>query len=187
MPLMLSLRSFRCATTHGHVINFVAKEPVMVPDAVVSEAMAAGAVPANDADVPFIENAARARVEFIGDVRKSMLYLAVKTICEENDTKNFDGGGSPKQSAVGDLLGLTIGKAELRDVFQQYLSIKSSGQDFPLHPNATNILRVIEAGSKEELLELADEFGESKSKLGGMQIKDLRRALLVKLNGLAVG
>lgn len=44
-------------------------------------------------------------------------------------------------------------------------------------------MRVIEAETKVELVELAEEFGVDKTKAKGLTVRDLRKLLLVKLSG----
>lgn len=185
MPNMISLRSFRLASLTGHVVQFEAKKPTFVPDAAVSEAMAAGCVPENESDIPFYEDVDRAKVEFTGDVRKSMLYLAAQAVAKRNNPKDFDGGGTPKTQVVADMLGYEVSREELLSVYQQYLQVQQENLDYALHPNAANIMRVIEAGSKAELLELASEFGVPDDKAKGLSVKDLRKLLLVKFSGHA--
>lgn len=185
MPEFISLRSFRLGTTFGHVIQFEAKVPKNIPDNCVPAAMAAGCVPADESAIPFHEDLERARVEFTGDVRKSMIFLAVKAIAEKNDPKDFDGGGTPKLAVVKEALGLEISRKDLADVYQQYLTVTAEGQEYALHPAAPNILRVIEAGDKAELLELAEEFEVDGAKAKGLTVKDLRKLLLVKFSGVA--
>ena len=185
MPEMISLRSFRLATLSGHVLQFEAKKPKYVPDEAVSDAMAAGCVMANEEDTPFYEDLSRAKVDFVGDVRKSMLYLAVEEMVKENDVKNFDAGGNPKTQAVSAMLGFEVARAELTDIYQQFQTIKSENGEYALHPAAPNILKVIQAQDRAELVELAAEFGVDKGKAKGLQVRDLRKLLLVKLSGVA--
>lgn len=186
MPNMISLRSFRLETTKGHVLAFTAKEPKFVPAAVVSEAMAAGCVPADEADQPFYDDLTRARVEFVGDVRNSMLYLAVKAVIEKNDvTKDFDGSGVPKHESVSAALGFEVFQPEVTAIYQQYLQVQAENIEFPLHPAAPNIQRILEASSKAELVDLAVEFGHDEKKAKGLSARDLRKMLLVKLSGVA--
>lgn len=186
MPKMISLRNFRLESTKGHVLLFVANEPKDVPTALVSEAMAAGCGMADPADAPFYDDLTRARVEFTGDVRKSMIYLAIQAIAEKNDVKkDFDGSGTPKHEAVSDMLGFDVVQSEVTDVFQQYMQVLAGDIEYPLHPAAANIQRVLEAGSKNELVALATEFAVDKEKTKGLTVRDLRKLLLVKFSGLA--
>lgn len=185
MPNMISLRSFRLESTKGHVLQFIAKEPKFVPEAVVSEAMAAGCVMEDATDAPFYDDLSRAKVEFVGDVRKSMIFLAVKRLMEENDHKKFDGSGTPKHEAVSEALGFDVVHSEVAELYQQYLQVVAEDLDFALHPSAPNIQRVLEAASKAELVELAVEFGVEDKKAKGLTVRDLRKLLLVKLSGVA--
>lgn len=187
MPQMISLRTFRLESTKGHIVRFEAKVPRFVPDAIVPEAMAAGCVPTDESEIPFYEDLSRAKVEFQGDIKRSMVYLAIKSLAQKNDSKDFDGGGYPKTKVVADLLGFEVERQMVIDLYQEYQQVTAEGREFALHPASTNILRVIEAGSKAELIELADEFGVPADKAKGLQVRDLRKMLLVKLDGVAVG
>lgn len=187
MPMMKSLRTFRLPTLAGHVLQFKADEPREVPESAVKDAMAAGCAFVDASEMPFYDDLSKTKVDFSGDLRKSALYLVLKSIAEENDTKNFDGGGVPKQSVVSEHLGFDVSKRELQDMYQQYLTIKSDGGEFPLHANAANVLRVVEATTNAELIELGKEFGFEDKNLKGRSSKELRRLLYVKLNGNVVG
>ena len=186
MPLMISLRDFRLESTKGHVLLFSANEPKDVPDALVSEAMAAGCGMANASDTPFYDDLSRARVEFTGDVRKSMIYLAIQAIVVKNDVKkDFDGSGTPKAESVSEALGFDVVQSEVTDVFQQFMQVLAGDIEYPLHPATPNIQRVLEAGSKAELVGLAVEFGVDEKKAKGLVVRDLRKLLLVKFSGVA--
>lgn len=187
MPEFISLRSFSLSSLTGHSAVFEAGVPKDIPAALVPDAMAAGCVPANEASIPFHDDASRAKVEFVGDVRRSMLYLAVKAVAEKNDSKEFDGGGVPKTAAVVSRLGFEVQRKEVTDIWQEYTEMKAEGLEFTLHAQAQNIAKVIDAGDKAELLELAEEFGLDEAKAKGLQVRDLRKQLLVKLGGISVG
>lgn len=185
MPLMISLRNFRLETTKGHVILFEARVPKEVPDAVIQEAMGAGCAMANADDAPFYDDLTRAKVEFQGDLRRSMIYLAVQKIALKNDTKDFGGDGVPKHDAISALLGFSVTAQEVLPVFQEYLQVMGDDLEIALHPNAANIERIMEADTKAELVELAVEFGVDGDKSKGLTAKDLRKLLLVKFSGVA--
>lgn len=187
MPNMISLRNFRLASTTGHVIQFEARVARDVPDVLVPEAMAAGCVPTDETDIPFHEDLSRAKIEFQGDIRRSMLFLAVKLVAETNAAKDFDGGGVPKVKTISDRLGYEVSRKELIDIWQQYLTTKAEDREYALHPQAANILLVLEAETKDELIALAEEFGVDGAKAKGLMVKDLRKLLLVKFSGIAAG
>ncbi len=184
MPQMKSLRNFRLATTTGFVAMVSASEPFFCPDNCVDEAMKAGCVPVNEGDIPFYEDASRARVDFVGNLRASIIYMAIDVIVKENNTKNFDAGGMPKLDVVADRLAMQVSPAELRDLFQQYLSNKADGKEYDVHPQAKRVVDVLEASTKAELHEMCGEYDIPTDKTKGMNMKELRKILLVKLSGI---
>lgn len=187
MPLMKSLRKFRLASVTGHIIHFTPDEHVMVPPEAVQEAMAAGCVPVDADEAAKFEDDGRAKVDFAGELRKSILYLVLKSIAKENDTRKFDAGGVPKSSVIEGITGLTVGKAEVAAAWRDYLGITAAGEDVALHPSAANVLRVLDAESPIELVELGKEFGAGEAEMQGMSMKELRRKLLSRLGGNAAG
>lgn len=186
MIKMKSLRAFRLASTTGHVKRIVVGEND-VHDDLVKDAMAAGMVPVDAKDATYHEDKSKAKVDFTGDVRASILHLALKSVAEENDMAKFDAGGSPKVAVINEMLGMQIGKKELNEGYQQYLTIKSEGGDFVLHANSPNIIRVLEAESGKELKALGEELGYDQKKLEGQSEREMRRLLLVKLSGNSTG
>ncbi len=186
MPKMISLRDVRVATLSGDVVLFKANVARDVPQSVVADAMQLGCVPTNTADIPFYEDMEKAKVEFQGDARRSTIYLAIKSIIERNNIKEFDAGGIPKVDVVTARLGYTVSRDEVRAIFELYNTAKGEGREYGLHPQAQNIMRVIEADSKVELVELATEFGIEEEKAKSMVGRELRKLLLTKFNGVAV-
>lgn len=185
--LMKSLRSFRLTSTSGHAVQVTGNEPFPCPAALVQDAMAAGCVPVDPGDQPFIDDAGRAKVEFTGDIRKGIILLAIRAIVEENNTANFDGSGTPKLDVISNRLGYTVSAAEVRDLFQQYMELRNDGKDLPTDATTQNIMRVLEASTKAELVELGEEMGLKKESLKAQTVKDLRRTVLVHLSGVAAG
>lgn len=184
---MISLRNFRLATTRGHVVHFKAKEPKLVPDEIAAEAMAAGCVPTREADAPFIDDLTRAKVEFQGDIRRSVLLLALDTIAKANNAKHFNGAGVPKANILSDRLGFDVTPTEVNAAWQEYNAAKSQGVDLPLHPEAANVVAVLGAEDRETLAALAVQFDVPKDKLEGLSTRDARKLLLTKFHGLSAG
>lgn len=187
MPEFISLRSFRLETTLGHIVQFERSVPKFIPEVVVPFAMAAGCVPVDSADIPFYDDKARTTVEFNGDIRRSLIYIAVKHCVTKNDSKDFDGSGVPKASVLTTRLGFEVGRKEAVDVFQQYTTLKNEGRDFDYDSKALNVMRVIEAEDRAELMEIAEEFGIEERTRKGLQVRELRKLLLTKLSGVAIG
>lgn len=184
MTTMLSLRSFRLATLSGHIVQFEANVEKDIPNAIVSDAMAAGCVPVDRSQVPFFEDLKRSKVEFNGDIRRSMLYMAMMAIADKNDTKDFDGSQVPKQNVVENRVGFTVGRREVVDIYQQYLSDKADGRKFVPDGNAVHAMRVVEAEDIRELRELAAEMGISEAGAKGISSRELRKLMLTKLTGV---
>ena len=186
MPKMISLRTFRLSTTAGYIVNVVAREPFDVPQNAMQAAMEAGCVPVDAEDAPVFEDKSRAVVEFQGDTKRSLVWLVIDSLVKSNNVKDFNGAGKPKHEAVADRLGFTVAQDYVEKIHQEYMTEQSEGTIPNLHPEAQNIIAVIDAQNKAELLELADELAPS-VETKGLTVRDLRRALLMKMSGLALG
>lgn len=184
---VVSLQHRRLESTKGFIEIFEPNVPKLIPMALLPEAQAVGIAPVKKEDQPFVDDLTRARVEFQGDIKRSMVFLAVQAINERNNADDFDQGAVPKTKAVSDLLGFEVVRQDVIDLHQAYMQSKSSGVEFALHPASENILRVIGAADKAELLELAEEFGLDQKVAKGKTVRDLRKHLLVMLDGTAVG
>lgn len=186
MPNMISQRTFRLETTTGHCVHFQAKQPTWVAPEAVEEAMKAGCVHTDASEATFHDDLSRAKSDVSGDLRKSVLFLAVTAIAKRNNAKDFTGAGVPKVGAVEEAVGFECNAAEVRDIYQQYQTHTTGNGDFALHPQSQNLMRVIDASSKDELMELALEFDVDIEKAEGLVSKDLRRLLMAKFAGVAV-
>lgn len=187
MPQMKSLRKFRLASTTGHMVMFSPDAPSYVPPECVQEAMAAGCVPVDAADAAKFDDSARAKVDFTGELRKSILYMVLSSIAKENDARKFDAGGVPKTGVVEGVTGLTVGKAEIAAAWRDYLNTTATGEEVALHDSAANVLRVLDASTSRELVDLGTEFGVLPDDMRGLTMKELRRKLLSKLGGNSGG
>jgi hypothetical protein len=181
MPEMISIRKFDLATTLGHMIHFNAGVPVFVPDEVVPQAMGAGCVPVSDVDKSVFDSIQRAKVQFTGDLRSSLLHLMLDEIVRRNNAKDFDGSGTPKHEVLSQKLHFEVFKDETQKAFQSYMSARKRGEDVPLHKDAAVAMRVIEAESNSDLVAIAMEIGYEKKNAEGLKTKDLRQMLLSKL------
>lgn len=186
MPHMLSLRSFRLETTMGHVIEVKGKEPTYIPPECVDEAAKRGMTYVDNADANIYDDLSRAKTDVQGELRASILFLAVKAIVAENNPKDFTAGGIPKVPAIEARLGFDVTNAEIRAAFEKYQTVAAGNGEFALHPQSQNLLRVIEASTKDELDLLAVEFGIDGDKAESLNSRDLRRLLMTKFSGVAV-
>jgi hypothetical protein len=179
--MMISLRNYRLASLNGSVTVFEAGTPTFVKESQVQDALAAGCGLVNENERPFFDDQAKVPAEFAGNIRQSLIYLAVKAIAEANNTKHFDSSGTPKIAEVGNRVGFDVSQRETRDVFEMYTAAKGEGRDAMLHPEAENIMRVVEAESRADLQELAFEFGYTEEQIKKVpQSRELRKLLLTK-------
>lgn len=184
MPMMKSLRSFRLASTSGHIYQITANEPIMIDPVVVPEAMQAGCVPVDAADTPFYDDLSKSRVEFEGDLRRSLIYMAIDVLVTRNDANDF-AAGVPKAAAITERIGALVSEKEARAVYQLYTTAKSEGRNIELHQNAHMVMRVLEADDRNDLVALGKELSVPAKEMSGMSARDLRKLLLTKLNGIA--
>ena len=182
MPDMKSLQNLRLETTSGHVLVFTPDKPTYVPDSVVSEARKRGCVLVDGDEAQFEDDLSRARVDFSGELRQSLLFMAVKAVMAKNDPKDFDGAGIPTADAVGELVGFTVAGSEVPPVFQLWHQVEE-GADYKPHANAERVQSVLEAESQAELIEIGKELGLSANQLKGNKTRELRKKLLIKLSG----
>lgn len=183
MPTMISLREFRLATLSGHVLIFEARVPREVPELAVQEAMAAGCVLHDPNDAPLFEDNRRPKFDLENDLRESVLYLLCKMLAEENKVQNFDGGGVPREGVLSALAGFEVGKKEVQTVWQAYMTAKSEGREYGIHPDAVNVLQIIQAEGKNDLLDIAKEMDIDLDTLDGKQAKTIRAMLLKTFSG----
>lgn len=184
MPLMTSLRTFRLASLSGYTVQFVASEPLNVPEEVVKEAMAQGCVPCDEAGVPSFDDGKRAKVDFQGDLRRSLIYAVIRSLVDENNIKNFDGAGMPKRAVVSNRLGFDVLQKELLEVYRTFTAARADKRELQLHDAVHSVLRVLDASSLAELVDLAEEFGDDRATYKGLLTRDVRKMLLQKFSGI---
>lgn len=182
MPMMKTLQNLRLSTTSGAVLVFKANEPKYVPPLAVADATARGCVMVDEKDRTFHEDLQRLNVDFSGELRQSLLFLAVKTTMEKNNPKDFDGGGAPSAAAVEKLVGFPVASSEIPPVFQLWHQVQD-GADYVVHKDAEQVQRVMEADGKAELQEIAAELGVEEKSYKSLTVKDLHKLLLSKLSG----
>lgn len=187
MPKMKSLRRFTLSTTLGHAIGFVPDEMSYVPPEAVQAALAAGCALVDDAESDFYDDLSRANVEFVGDVRTSLIYMGVEQMAAANKPMDFDGSGNPKADVLTAILGFKVLPSEVTPVYQLFLSNKQDGKDYALAPEAVNAKAVLEADTKAELVLLAEDAGIDSGAYKGMNARELRKLLMVKFSGIAAG
>jgi hypothetical protein len=130
MPMMQLHRSFRLATLKGHSVRFEKNTPTHVPNEVVAEAIAIGAIVVDgeefdvtpkDAPKP---NAGPAEAA----VREEQILDAINALVMENDRESFTAGGIPKDKAVSGLVGYRVQKSEVMAVWMKRSELIAAGQ-----------------------------------------------------------
>jgi hypothetical protein len=180
MIMMESLRSFTLNTTKGHACQFTARVPRLVPKLIAQEAMTAGCAPVNKEDAPFIDDLSKSKAEFDKPLRRAILFIAMDSLTQENDTARFDGGGYPKQEVVEEITGVSTTKKEITGIYNEYRSCKANNRELPSHPEAAKVYEIVQAESKQDLLDLAIKADYPERQVAGMGSRDLRRLLLAR-------
>ncbi len=183
---MVSLQRMRVASLSGHVAHFEPRQPALVHPDMVKDCMARGAVPADEAGIPLDvnEDNTRDRVTASGDLRSSLVMLLMMRFVKENDVKAFDSGGIPKLDVLNKTLGFDISPKERSDIWQALMTLRGAGEEPALHQDATQVLDILDAQSKAELLLIAKGLGIESSEVEGLNARDLRRHLLANYQGL---
>lgn len=184
---MKSLRTFTLNSTRGHSVRFVANETTQVPEALVQEAMGLGCVPMDTADIPFIDQIDRSRIDFPAPLRQSLIWMTMEVLVKENNQKNFTGGGVPRAEVISDRLGFSVPQETVAATWQDYLTAKNQDLNIAPHPDAASVMAVLAAEDIQTLKALAVSFGVPVKKLDGLTSSDIRKTLLAKFNAAQVG
>ena len=129
MPMMKLHRRYRLATVKGHCVQFEPDTPVYVPPAIVSEAVAVGAV-AVDGGVDVTPREAPARNTGPADTadRERALIDAFAVLVAANDRKTFTAGGVPTVAALEDLVGFELSRREVNEAWSKRAELIAAGE-----------------------------------------------------------
>lgn len=178
MVEMISLRTFLLSTKTGHMVRFEAGVSKMVPTAVVAEAMEKGCVPTDQVQVPYFESLSRAKAEFSGDLRRSLILATMEVLVEDNNAKNFEGNGMPRLDVLGERIGFDVSKAERQSLYQELMGARKAGADLSLHPDTETVRLIVSASNRKELMSILPRTNIPPEQAKGLQIADLRKLLL---------
>jgi hypothetical protein len=128
MPMMKLHRRYRLATTKGHAVQFEPDVPVYVPPAIVSDAVAIGAVPVDgEVDVtpqdPPKRNAGPADA---ADRERALIDVFARLVAA-NERRAFTAGGVPTAAAVEDLTGFEVSRREINDAWTKRAEYIANG------------------------------------------------------------
>lgn len=125
MVEMVLARSATIVTTYGHAIEFVKNKPVSVPQIVVPELAAVGAVPVDGPSEG--DTASESRIEEVDPgerakaIKKAILAMAARNIREE-----FTASGAPNANVVSKEVGFKVQTKEIIPVWDE---IRSQGEE----------------------------------------------------------
>lgn len=180
MVIMHSLRSLDVSNTSGHSCHFDAKTPRLVPRALVATAMERGCAPFRAEDVKIVEDLeAVTHQNFAPSLKRALLFRVLDSIAKTNNMADFAASGVPKKDLVTERLGFDMTVRDLQRAWQEYLSLKNSGDDaLPTHDSADAAYKIVNAEDRDELLLIGMELGYEESKLDGLGNRELRALLL---------
>ncbi len=125
MVEMVLARNATIVTTYGHAIEFVKNEPVFVPQIVVPELSAVGAVPVDgpseDADI------SESRIEEVDPgERAKAIKTAIEAMVARNIREEFTASGAPNANVVSKEAGFKVQTKEIIPVWDE---IRSQGEE----------------------------------------------------------
>ncbi len=126
---VVTMQNRRMATTSGHVIRFKRNEPKEIPRSILPDAMAIGAAPVEQSDLPEQEQEPQAPVT--SDERRDAILEAMGLLYERQERGDFTANGLPQINPLEELSGVTNIHGQERDAlwseFQQ--SRAEEGED----------------------------------------------------------
>jgi|ADGO01.1.fsa_nt_gi hypothetical protein len=161
MPVMMvSPRDYTLRTTSGHVIAFKANVPQLVPDVVVSDAMAVNILPcegkAVDNDRP--ADGVVKMPALPSTLRDALVLTVIDQLVRENDTANFNAGGQPKLAVVNELTGVRLSSGELSKYWDRYREIKYNNESLPTHKHLSLVMELQSLTTRKQLIEFARDI-----------------------------
>lgn len=128
MPLLVLNRNYVLATLRGHRIRFVKDEPTYVPPAVVPDAVAIGATPADGSDPNVLPPDPKGANPTASDptARKAAIMAAIDKIIERNSKDDFNAANQPKADAVSKVVDFKVDGKELAVLLQEYYESKAA-------------------------------------------------------------
>lgn len=183
MPVsMVAPRNYTLRTKTGHVIKFVGGQPRLVPDLVVSEALAVNILPVANSDVQVPDDSARGvqRVTIAGPLRTVLILHTIADLVRENDTENFDGGGRPKVHVVSARSGLDVSSRERSEMWDKYREIVANGEDLPTHKSMDTVFAVQALTKPSDMKEYAQLLDVPEVQLAGLSLREQKQVLLAK-------
>ena len=182
MPIyMKCARNYTLRSLAGHIVDFQADVPRLVPDVCVDEALAVNIIPCNGENAPEAEEAAPKVMRAVAmspELREALLLNAIHDIYREANVADFDGGQRPKAQAITERSGLEITAAERSKLWDKYRDLKATNTELPRPKNFELVADAQRLTSKRDLLLAAADLGVPETVTKGASIKEIKAAVL---------
>ena len=178
---MIAPRNYTLRTKSGHTVKFLGGVAKMVPDDIVSEALAVNILPVEGATIRDNDAAGGIqKVQITGLLRQALILRAIDDIFRENDVENFDAGSRPKTNVINERSGLGITAKERTDALEQYKMCKANQEELPKHKALDTVLAVQSLNTPSDMKEYATLLEIPQEKLTGLSLREQKQVLLAK-------
>lgn len=110
---VVTMQNRRMATTSGHVIQFKRNTPKDIPRSILADAMAIGATPVEQSDLP--EQPEPEKKPETSDERREAMLEAIGLLHERQERGDFTANGLPQIDKIEELSGVTNVHGQERD------------------------------------------------------------------------
>lgn len=125
---VVTLQNRRMATTSGHVIQFKRNTPKEIPRSILPDAMAIGATPVEQSDLP--EQPEPDKVPETSDERRDAILEAIGLLHERQERGDFTANGLPQIDKIEELSGVTNLHSQERDaLWSEFQQSEGEGSD----------------------------------------------------------
>lgn len=122
MPFFILNRNYALSTTKGHSVNFKKGEKTWVPQGIVTEALAIGAIPEKPIDVLSPEEAALR--EMTTEDRQKKVFEAFEKLLLRGARGDFAANGQPAHKKVEEIAGFDLEIKEREALWHAYNQMK---------------------------------------------------------------
>jgi hypothetical protein len=119
VTMMILNRNFTHTSLYGHSIRFEKDVPVAVPNAIVREVVAIGALRDDGEDAITASKVDAEHVPQTIEERTDLILDVIEDMTERNDRDEFTGTGLPKLLVLSSKAGFKVDKTELNRVLTE--------------------------------------------------------------------
>jgi len=124
MPWFTLNRNYALSTTKGHSVNFKRGEKTWVPQGIVQEAMAIGALPEDPIDEVLPPPQTPEKKQLDEGARKKLVFEAFEKLLLRAARGDFSASGHPHPKKLEDILGFDMPQKERELLWDQYRAMK---------------------------------------------------------------